>query len=322
MRRIFFTIALMMIILAAPAPAPAETALKIGTLPIADTLLLHVAQREGYFSAAGLKVELIAFQGFVEKNAAVQAGELDGHFGEISAVIIQNAAGLNYQVVAATSHTNPEARMFGLVTSPKSKAEKLDDLSGAVLATSKLSIIDFLSDVFLERAGKAGDFMARRNIQKIPVRIQMLTSGQVDAAVLPEPLLSIAENAGGRVIMDDRDLDMPLAVVAIKKQLATDETVAAFQSALGRAAEAINARPNEYRPLLLELRLIPPQLAESFVMPPFDRSRIPAQMPSESLYRQYVQWLTKNKILSKNGEGILPKAPAYRDVIWTGPAAE
>lgn len=309
---------LFIIIVLSSAPAWAETRLKIGTLPIYDTLLLHVAQREGFFQQHGLDVELVPFQSFVEKNAAVQSGELDGHFGEISAVIIQRAAGLPFVIVSTTSHTSTGARMFGLVTSPKMAGAELGDLKGKALATSNLAIVDFLADVFFERDGLPGDFMDRKNLAKIPVRMQMLTSGQVDAAVLPEPLLSIAEKAGGRVLRDDRDLHMPLAVVALREDKLTEETVRAFNAALTLAGRRINAEPDQSRALLLELRLIPPQLAETFALPPFDLALLPDSLPSPALYERYVRWLVKNKALAeKAAPGGPPPAPPYRDVVWS-----
>lgn len=314
-----FVVVFLAILLSA-VPAEAETTLKIGTLPIADTLLLHVAQREGFFQEEGLTVELIPFQGFVEKNAAVQSGELDGHFCEISAVIIQRAAKLPFVAVASTSHTNSKARMFGLVTSPKRGTADFANLASLSLATSRLAIVDFLADVFFEQQGAPDNFMQRKNLAKIPVRMQMLISGQVDAAVLPEPLLSIAENKGGRVLLDDRMLDMPLAVVALRDDLATVENVEALRAALIKAGQAINEKPDYYRALLLELRLIPPQLADSFIMPPVDLNLIPHSLPSPELYQAYIRWLVKNKALAEKKETAGPPlAPPYEDVIWQGP---
>lgn len=317
-----FSFAMLLFVLFWPSAVLAgaeQTKLKIGTLPIADTLLLHVAQREGFFQENGLTVELIPFQGFVEKNAAVQSGELDGHFGEVSSVIIQRAAGLPFVVVASTSHTNPDARMFGLVSSPKRGTADFSGLAGLSLGTSRLAIVDFLADVLFEKQGVPDDFMQRINLAKIPVRMQMLISGQVDAAVLPEPLLSIVEKAGGRVLLDDRELDMPLAVVALRDSLATEENVKAFRQALARAGRAINEKPGHYRSLLLELRLIPPQLADSFVMPPVDLDLIPHSLPSPELYQAYIRWLVKNKALAEKEEAAGPPlAPAYEDVIWAG----
>lgn len=322
MKSAFHLLFVIIVFVAAPN-AEAGVKLKIGTLPIADTLLLHVAQREGFFEEEGLEVDLIPFQGFVEKNAAVQSGELDGHFCEISAVIIQRAAKLPFVVVATTSHTNPRARMFGLVTSPKCGAGRIEDLAGLSLATSRLAIVDFLADHFLEVKGLPDNFMKRKNLVKIPVRMQILTSGQVDAAVLPEPLLSIAEQAGGRVIMDDRELNMPLAAVALREDLATAENVRALRRALIKAGQAINKQPETYRPLLMELRLIPPQLADSFIMPPVDLELIPQTLPSPELYQSYIRWLVKNKALSgQETSGGLPPIPPYEQVIWQSPTDE
>lgn len=308
-------------------PAGAGRRLSIGLLPIADTLLLHVADREGYFAEQNLTVKLISFQSALEKDAAVQAGRLDGHFCEISSVIVQRAAGLPFVAVAATSHTNRGSRMFGLVTSPGSSGLSLEDLRGKSIAVARQTIVDFLTDAFLAEAGLPEDFMVRRDIRKIPVRLQMLLADKVEAALIPEPLLSIAEQNGGRVLLDDRNLDMPLAVIALADSQADPETVRALRAALAKAAEAVNRAPESYRPLMLEMRLIPPQLAESFKMPVTDTEKVPATLPSPALFGAYVQWLIKNEVLAASADAARPGAllpPSYREVVWQGelPAAE
>ncbi len=315
----------LLILLAFPAKADAAGALRIGLLPIVDTILLHVAEREGYFHEQGLAVELIPFQSALEKDAAVQAGSLDGHFCEISSVILQQASGQPFVVVAGTYYSNPKSRMFGLVTAPGVKATALADLKGKSVAIARQTIVDFMLDYFLAAAKTPEDFMPRTDIRKIPVRLQMLLANQVDAALFPEPLLSIAEQAGGTVVMDDRGFAMPLAVVALSTQKATPETVRAFQAALHKAAAAINADPARYRKLLLELRLIPPQLADSFQMPFFDLEKVPATLPSRDLFNAYVAWLEKNKVLTgppdarsdapSTGSRVL-RAPRYEDVVF------
>ena len=303
--------------------ARAGQRLTIGLLPIADTLLLHVADREGYFAEQNLEVKLVSFQSALEKDAAAQAGKLDGHFCEISSVIVQRAAGLPFVAVASTSHTNKDSRMFGLVTSPAAAGLTLPDLEGKSIAVARQTIVDFLTDVFLDRAQLPENYLIRRDIRKIPVRIQMLLAGQVDAALIPEPLLSIAEQGGGRVLLDDRDLDMPLAVIALTEDQADPETVRAFRAALTKAAEAVNRAPESYRPLMLELRLIPPQLADSFHMPHLDMDKIPATLPSPVLFEAYVQWLIKNGVLAESETDSRPGAlipPRYEDVVWQPPA--
>ena len=299
-----------------PAEARAAEKLRLGLLPVVDTLLLRVADREGYFAAQGLEVELIPFQSTLEKDAAAAAGQLDGYFCELISVIVHRAAGLDFVAVAATSHTGPGARVFGLVTAPGSPARGLDDLRGRTLAVARQSLVDFLADVFLAAAGRPGDFMERRDIRKIPVRLQILLAGRVEAALFPEPLLSVAESAGGRVILDDRGLDMPLALVALAGPKATPDNVRALRAALARAAEAINHDPAAYAGLLTESGLIPPELAGSFRPPPSDLDKIPARLPSRALYDDYVAYLVRNGLLSADGAGGRPGPPPYEEVVW------
>lgn len=298
------------------APAGAAESLRLGLLPIVDTLALHVAAREGYFAEEGLDVTLVPFQSALEKDAAVQAGSLDAHFCEISSVIVQQAAGIPFKVVASTYYSNPGSRMFGLVTAPGLGANSLEDLRGKSIAIARQTIVDFMTDVFLSQSGLPLDFMPRKDIRKIPVRLQMLLAGQVDAALFPEPLLSIAEQAGGTVLMDDRVFSMPLAVIAFSEEKARPETVRAFQAAFRKAAAAINAELERWRGLMLELRLIPPQLAESFQIPVFDLALVPESLPSPELFGQYVDWLQRSGVLDADPTGSGLKAPDYADVVF------
>lgn len=325
-RSLLFSLLLAALVLTGIFPGHTASALaeplRLGTLPIVDTLVLHVAEREGYFQEAGLDIRLIPFQSAVEKDAAVQAGSLDAHFCEISSVIMQQAAGLPFTVVASTYHANAGSRMFGLVTAPGIQAKSLTELEGKSIAIARQTIVDFLTDVFFDESGLPRDFMERKDIRKIPVRLQMLLAGQVDAALFPEPLLSTAEQAGGIVVMDDRSLRMPLAVIAFAEHAATPENVRAFRTAFTRAAAAINANPERWRDLMVELRLIPPQLRDSYTIPVFDLERVPHAVPTEELFLRYVDWLQRNGALASTPGSAGLSAPAYERVIWQAPVPQ
>jgi NitT/TauT family transport system substrate-binding protein len=303
------------------ALAAEGTAIRIGTLPVADSVALHVAKRQGYFSQRGLAVELVPFQSAMEKDAAALAGAIDGHFCEIGSVIIQRSMELPFQAVAASSHTG-KARNFGLVTRPGSRAKAIGDLEGASLAIARPYIVDYLTDAFLLSRGLPLGFFDRRDIKKIPLRYQMLVTGQVEAALFPEPLLSMAEREGGTVVMDDTGLDMPLAVIALRDTLGTEAIVAA-REALAEAVAWINQNQQATRNLMAELGLIPPALGHGYVLPEFNPSLIPWCLPSEELFGSYVDWLARSKALAPKGapsDGRLRAAPAYADAVFQGPA--
>jgi NitT/TauT family transport system substrate-binding protein len=320
LKRLLFTISLILALTipnaANSTQAFAKDNIKVGLLPIYDTIILHVAKREGFFKAHGLDIELIPFQSAMEKDAAVLAGALDGHFCEIGSVILQRAQGLNFKVVATTSYTDKNRRNFGLVTKPNSEAKTMADLQGKKVAVSRLYIVDFLTDVFLSVNSYPEDYLVKEDIKKIPLRFQMLLSGQVDCALLPEPLVTLAQKAGALVLLDDTNLDMPLAVVALKDSLSA-EVFCSFQSALSEAVAYINQNPESALDFMLELGLVMGELAEFYQAPTFDPQKIPYTLPSEKVFDAYLSWLIKSSALAPKGQSVegLRSAPRFEDVV-------
>ena len=72
--------------------AAEEPLLKIGVLPAADSVLLYAAESEGFFESRGLRIQLLPFKSAIEIGAAMRAGELAGHYGDLINVFTQNAA--------------------------------------------------------------------------------------------------------------------------------------------------------------------------------------------------------------------------------------
>ena len=287
MRRLLVLLSLL--VLAAVQPAHSAP-LKLGVLPAADTIVLHVAADEGLFAKQGLEVELVPFQSALELGAAMRAGALSGHFGDIINVLMQNESGSPQAIVATTSHSSPDNRCFGLVVSPKSKAQTLADLKGKDIAVSSATIIDFL----------------------LAQLLQMLLSGQIESALLPEPLVSLVEAKGARTILNDCKLNTPLAVIALKRDVldAPDgaQTVAKFREALREAAKRINETPDAYRPIMEAKGLLPKGASANYTMVRFDMTHTPTGLPSEADIKTFADWMKANRILKKD--------PAYGDVVF------
>ncbi|HHY40687.1 MAG TPA: ABC transporter substrate-binding protein, partial [Syntrophaceticus sp.] len=62
--------------------------LKVGILPNEEVLPLYVAQEEGFFKKYGIDVEIVNFQSAAERDAAIQAGAVDGVEGDLLAVAL------------------------------------------------------------------------------------------------------------------------------------------------------------------------------------------------------------------------------------------
>ena len=161
------------------ASAHAET-LRIGVLPAADSIVLHVAADESLFKAKGLDVEVVPFKSALELGAAMRAGRLDGHFGDLMNVFTQNERGVPQAVILTTTHTHQDQRAFGLVVSPKAAEEikSLADLKGTETAMSSATIIDYLLDRMTTVEKLPEGALKNLEVKQIPIRLQMLQTGR------------------------------------------------------------------------------------------------------------------------------------------------
>ena len=311
LKRLFLLVAFLSAVLT-QVPARAADILKIGTLPAADSLILHAAREDGVFSSHGLEVEVVPFQSALELGAAMRAGALDGHFGDIINVLMQNENGAPQMIVATTSHSTPNARFFGLAVSPKSSAQTLADLKGKNCSIGRATIVDFVLDSLMEQQNTEG-LLEKRDIRQIPVRLQMLLTGQIDSALLPEPLLSLVEGQGARVLLDDRALDLPLAVIALRKPARNDpaftDRVTRFRAALAEEARRINENPEAYKNMMLKLGLLSPKAAPKYAMLRFEDPLTPLGLPTEEDIRHYAAWMQENRLLKKG-------VPALADIVF------
>ncbi len=293
------------------AALAAET-LKIATLPAADSVVLNVAADEGLFKKEGLDVEIVPFKSALEIGAAMRTGRVQGHFGDLMNVFTQNETGAEQAVVVTTTHTSLEQRAFGFVVSPKfaDKIKSLDDLKGTPTVMSAATIIDYLLDRMKETSGLKDGALKNTEVRQIPIRLQMLLSGQVETALLPEPLVTVVEKEGGRVIWDDRALDESLAVVALKKEYLDDKTVTAFRKAVAQAAGLIEAQPEKYRVLMVQKRLLPQPAAQGYKMVRFSlfgRDNGLPPLPTAADVERVGKWMIER--------GMIKKIPEYARVI-------
>ena len=74
--------------------------LTIGLMPDTDSIPFIIAAERGYFAEEGVEVELVPFKSAMERDAALQSGNLDGAVSDLLAVIFARSGGFS---VHATS---------------------------------------------------------------------------------------------------------------------------------------------------------------------------------------------------------------------------
>ena len=281
---------------------PARPDLRIGVLPVLNTLPLYVAQEAGYFEAEGVSVELVPFQSGLDRQTALLAGATDASNDDLIGVLLLNAGGVDVRVVR---HDPPAEVFFALVAGPESELESAADLAGASVGISHNTLIQYLTDAMLARVDMSADEVEYVEIAEIPVRYQLLLQGQIDAATLPEPLIQATLGAGGRVLIDDAALGYVPTVLSFRADTLAEkgEKVRAFLLAYERAVAAINADAEAFREVMGAHIQMPPPLIPILPVPTF----FAASVPSAEDFAAVQDWAL--------GIGLLEAALLYEDVV-------
>lgn len=266
--------------LGACGPKSEPATLKVALLPVLDTLSVHVAAEEGYFEEQGVQVEIIPVASAPERDQLIAAGEADGMLNEIVSTLFYNKDDVQVQIVRTARAATSEAPLFRILAAKDSGIESVEDLKGVEVGISEGTVIAYLTDRLLEAEGFSDDDIATIAVPKIPDRLALLGSGDLQAAMLPDPASSLAIMNGAAVAIDDtRHPEFGLSVFSFRKDVieSQPEAIEAFLAAVEQAIATINANPEEYADLMAEKGLVPAPLVGEYQVNPLPTAGVPSQ---------------------------------------------
>ena len=273
-----------------------ENIIRIGVFPIGDMLPLVVGIKEGYFEEMGVEVQLVNFQSAVEKESAFQSGNLDGIITDVIVAYSLEGAGVPVKIGSLTLGVTPGEGPFGIVAAPNSEIKSLDDLQGKKVGISYHTIIEYVLDGMLEQAGMDEGFVEKVSVPKIPVRLEMLMSGQLDAAILPEPLLSFAQIQGATLITDDtHGNNLSQVVLLFQSEFVENnkDVLKSFYKGYSKAVVSVNSNPEKYHELFIAETRVPEAIRDIYSVPVFPEPKLPAETDMEKVHN----WLVKKELL-------------------------
>lgn len=283
-----------------------QVRLRIGVLPVIDTLPLYVADDLGLFEEQGLDVELVEFNSALERDTAFTVGSIDGYFGDlINTLIIKKT--LDVKVVTVDYHTVSDHRMFAILASPNSGISELSQINGSAIATSVASISEYFLDEMLAVGGVV-EGAQKTEIPAIPIRYSSLLADQVQLAVLPEPFVTRAISEGAMLLTDDRSINTTATVIALRGDIVTNDpdTAQRFLEAYNASVSRVNEDPWVFNGTLRERIHFPQELIGAFDFPPLSS----IQLPSEEDLQRVQGWMTDI--------GMLNDLFSYDDVMAVG----
>jgi len=303
LKSLFFVCFILLTAIAASAQD--KTKIRFGGLPVLQALPIYVAQDKGLFAKHGAQVEIIPFNTAAEKDIALTSQAIDGYFGDLVTPMILLGNKREAIIVATNYDTRRDRRMFAILAKPGSQLKTAAELAGVPVAVSSNSVIDLVTQRLLTAAGVPEDKLASVESKNIGIRLQMLLSGQVEAATLPEPLATAALAKGAVLLTDDAGLGESQTVLVFAGPFlkANPGPVKAFLAAVNEAIDIINERPNDVRPVMTAHVRLPEQLQATYPVPKFPK----LHAPDKEAVNSVAEWLKKR--------GVIPVVLTYEQAV-------
>lgn len=270
---------------------PAEKTVNIGVMPDVESIPFIIAAKNGYFEQEGVQVNIVHFKSAQDRDSALQSGQLDGVITDVLAVVFANEGGFDLKIVAK-NEGNVE-----LLAGKDSGIEHITDLEGKKIGLSTNTIMEYTTDKMLE-AGQCPDKVVKVAIPALPARLEMLQNGNIDAAILPEPLAGLAVQNGARVLVSTDQLQNKAGAIAFTGKSIDNypDEIKSVMRAYNAGAAYLQENPLEdYVDYLIEEQGFPTDVRDSIQLPEYTA----AALPDEAIVNDVVTWM-KGKDLINN----------------------
>jgi NitT/TauT family transport system substrate-binding protein len=235
---------------------PELTHVTVGALEIPDAVTLRIAQKDGFFKAQGLTVNIQTLEASEDTTPQLLSGTLDFTSENYVGMYAQEAAhpDLDLKVLADDGQGAPG--VAELMVAPHSSITSVKQLVGKKIALPALGTgIGPLSlDVVLSEFHISTSSYTQVAVP-FPDMPTALLRGEVDAAWVTEPFVTVLEKAGARPLEDVYTGELsgfPISCWATTGAFAKKypKTVDAFQKAIEQAQQVASSDASLVRTLL------------------------------------------------------------------------
>ena len=268
--------------------------IRIGLIPVIDSFLFIVAEKENLFEKEGLAVEIIWFSSAKERDDALLSGRIDIAVHDPVGSILLYSRGAPIKIIGfvCCEYDNESNIGFYLLSRPGLELSR--NISS--IAVSRNTIIEYVAWRMLNSLGldpRRIDFV---DVPSILNRYQLLIDGKLDYAVLPDPWGSLAIRNNASVIAFHRDLVVLVAREEILRDQVARSSVVKILRLLNESVDLYNRDPLKYRSDIAEKLMIPKELREVFELKWMSHIR---KMPEE-VFSDAVSWLIEKQLISRN----------------------
>ena len=254
----------------------------VGVIPIVDVAPIYLGDLQGFFEDENIDLSLETGQGGAAIVPGVASGQFQFGFSNNTSLLVAASQGLPLKVVTAgNSTTGDVGDDFGAVVAPEgSDIKEPADLEGTTVAVNTLNNIGSTTINKVVR-DDGGDPTTIKYVELgFPDMPGALAQGQVDAAWVVEPFLTITQGQGATPVawnFAGTDPDLLVASYFTSEKLMQDDPdlVERFTSAMNKSLDYAEENPDEVRGVLSSYTEVDADTADALILPKFSSDLTP-----------------------------------------------
>ena len=223
-----------------------QKAYKIAVMPTMDCLPAYLLKDSLLYDTAKVDIRLCRFNAQMDCDTAMIGGSVQAAFSDL--VRAERLKHRNKVLMHYLTDTNLN---WQLIADKDSKLKQLSDLSDKIVAMTRFSGTDLLTDMAVKKA-KPKYQVFRVQVNDVLVRLAMLQNHEIDAYWFAEPQITKALAADNNSLFNSEDAGVHLGVVAIMDKVRRQDEEAAFAEAYDKAVEQINKNGVKYYSALIQ----------------------------------------------------------------------
>jgi NitT/TauT family transport system substrate-binding protein len=255
------------------------TKLTVGISPNLSTLGFFNAIDGGYFKKAGLEVKAVPLETGSQAVPLLLNGQFQFSFIDTPSVAFANVKGIGMKMVAAAQYMSDSGpSQDGIVVAADSPIKTPADLVGKTVAVSGVTSTSAIS--LRRTVAKAGGDDKKVQMVELPASsmTEAVKTGKIDAALYYEPFVTQGVGSGLRLLVHPSEYATPGLLTTSFAALDTylkshrdiaDKFVDAVNDATKAVVDSINGDKSLVKTLLSKYTKVPPEAADSVVLPNF-----------------------------------------------------
>ncbi len=222
----------------AEGSSQADTAaLRVAVMPTLDCLPLFLASERGMFRKAGIDVSLRCYQAQMDCDTALVSGAVVALATDLVRAerLRRNNVPLSY--ITATNAS------WQLQSCRTARIKRLSQLDDRMVAMTRYSATDMLTALCIDSAKLKDEHVYRIQINDVGIRLNMLQTNIIDAAMMPEPQATASRQMRAYPLADVSErFGLQLGVVAMRDSAFSVSQTDAFRRAYNEACDSLNAK--------------------------------------------------------------------------------